>query len=59
MMRLFILSTLALSAAALLACNSNETLLSQAPVKQPVRRLDEVGAARKPVLTWTPANATV
>jgi glycine dehydrogenase subunit 2 len=29
--------------------------LKQAPVKQPVRRLDEVGAARKPVLTWTAA----
>jgi glycine dehydrogenase subunit 2 len=27
--------------------------LKQAPVNQPVRRLDEVGAARKPVLTWT------
>jgi 3-mercaptopyruvate sulfurtransferase SseA len=34
MMRLFILSTLVLSLAALLACNSNETLLSQAPAKQ-------------------------
>ena len=34
MMRWFILLTLALSAAALLACNSNETLLSQAPAKQ-------------------------
>ncbi|HBB97900.1 MAG TPA: hypothetical protein DC054_21165 [Blastocatellia bacterium] len=33
-MRWFILLTLALSAAALLACNSNETLLSQAPAKQ-------------------------
>jgi glycine dehydrogenase subunit 2 len=27
--------------------------LKRAPVKQPVRRLDEVGAARKPVLRWT------
>ena len=27
--------------------------LKQAPVNQPVRRLDEVGAARKPVLKWT------
>ena len=27
--------------------------LKQAPMKQPVRRLDEVGAARKPILTWT------
>jgi glycine dehydrogenase subunit 2 len=27
--------------------------LKRAPVKQPVRRLDEVGAARKPVLKWT------
>ena len=35
MMRLFIPLILALSAAALLACNSNETLLSQAPAKQP------------------------
>jgi len=34
MMRWFMLLTLALSAAALLACNSNETLLSQAPAKQ-------------------------
>src|SRR5437016_12452069 len=34
MMRWFMLSTLALSAAALLACNSNETLLSQAPANQ-------------------------
>ena len=33
-MRWFTLLTLALSAAALLACNSNETLLSQAPTKQ-------------------------
>ena len=33
-MRWFILLTLTLSAAALLACNSNETLLSQAPAKQ-------------------------
>src|SRR5437762_1502563 len=27
-------------------------LLKKAPLKQPVRRLDEVGAARKPILTW-------
>ena len=27
--------------------------LKQAPIHQPVRRLDEVGAARKPVLRWT------
>ncbi|HEX7721639.1 MAG TPA: rhodanese-like domain-containing protein [Pyrinomonadaceae bacterium] len=33
-MRWFILTTLALSAAALLACNSNETLLSQKPANQ-------------------------
>ena len=26
--------------------------LKAAPIEQPVRRLDEVGAARKPVLTW-------
>jgi glycine dehydrogenase subunit 2 len=26
--------------------------LKQAPIKQPVRRLDEVGAARKPILCW-------
>ena len=30
--------------------------LKQAPVKQPVRRLDEVGAARKPVLRWAAAG---
>jgi glycine dehydrogenase subunit 2 len=29
--------------------------LKRAPVKQPVRRLDEVGAARKPVLRWMPS----
>jgi glycine dehydrogenase subunit 2 len=28
--------------------------LKEAPVRQNVRRLDEVGAARKPVLRWTP-----
>jgi glycine dehydrogenase subunit 2 len=28
------------------------TPLKEAPVRTPVRRLDEVGAARKPVLTW-------
>jgi glycine dehydrogenase subunit 2 len=28
------------------------SLLKSAPVSQPVGRLDEVGAARKPVLTW-------
>jgi glycine dehydrogenase subunit 2 len=33
------------------------TPLKEAPVKQPVRRLDEVGAARKPVLTWTAESA--
>ncbi|MCC7349558.1 MAG: aminomethyl-transferring glycine dehydrogenase subunit GcvPB [Phycisphaerales bacterium] len=27
-----------------------------APVNQPVRRLDEVAAARKPILTWTPGD---
>jgi glycine dehydrogenase subunit 2 len=32
---------------------SNPDLLHQAPVKTPVRRLDEVKAARKPVLRWT------
>lgn len=31
--------------------------LKEAPVHQPVRRLDEVGAARKPVLRWEPAVA--
>src|SRR5947209_4822817 len=31
--------------------------LKQAPVNQPVRRLDEVGAARKPILRWEPALA--
>jgi glycine dehydrogenase subunit 2 len=33
------------------------TPLKEAPVNQPVRRLDEVGAARKPVLTWTSASS--
>jgi glycine dehydrogenase subunit 2 len=28
--------------------------LKAAPMRTPVRRLDEVGAARKPILTWTP-----
>ncbi|MGH7214663.1 MAG: aminomethyl-transferring glycine dehydrogenase subunit GcvPB, partial [Tepidisphaeraceae bacterium] len=31
--------------------------LKEAPVEMPVRRLDEVGAARKPVLTWSPSSA--
>jgi glycine dehydrogenase subunit 2 len=31
--------------------------LKRAPVKQPVRRLDEVGAARKPVLRWERSGA--
>ncbi len=31
---------------------SNPELLKEAPVKAPVRRLDEVGAARKPKLKW-------
>jgi glycine dehydrogenase subunit 2 len=30
--------------------------LKDAPVTQPVRRLDEVGAARKPVLCWSPSS---
>ena len=30
--------------------------LKEAPTKQPVRRLDEVGAARKPILTWMAGN---
>jgi hypothetical protein len=30
--------------------------LKEAPVTQPVRRLDEVGAARKPVLSWSPSE---
>jgi len=29
--------------------------LRDAPVRQPVRRLDEVAAARKPVLAWSPS----
>jgi glycine dehydrogenase subunit 2 len=33
---------------------TNVEELKQAPVNAPVRRLDEVAAARKPVLTWTP-----
>jgi glycine dehydrogenase subunit 2 len=28
--------------------------LKAAPVNQPVKRLDEVAAARKPVLRWSP-----
>ncbi len=31
----------------------NPDLLHHAPVTTPVRRLDEVKAARKPVLRWT------
>jgi glycine dehydrogenase subunit 2 len=30
--------------------------LKDAPVTQPVRRLDEVSAARKPVLSWSPSS---
>jgi glycine dehydrogenase subunit 2 len=30
--------------------------LKEAPVNQPVRRLDEVGAARKPVLSWSASD---
>jgi glycine dehydrogenase subunit 2 len=30
--------------------------LKDAPVHQPVRRLDEVGAARKPILIWSAAS---
>ena len=30
--------------------------LKEAPTRQPVRRLDEVGAARKPILTWMAGN---
>src|SRR5437762_14111830 len=47
MMRLFILSTLELSAAVLLACNSNETLLSQAPAKQPSPASTPADGARR------------
>jgi glycine dehydrogenase subunit 2 len=32
---------------------SNPDALKAAPIRQSVRRLDEVGAARKPVLRWT------
>jgi glycine dehydrogenase subunit 2 len=31
--------------------------LKAAPIEAPVRRLDEVGAARKPVLTWSASSA--
>ena len=31
--------------------------LKQAPMNAPVRRLDEVAAARKPVLSWSPGSA--
>ena len=34
--------------------DSNPDVLHQAPTRAPVRRLDEVGAARKPVLRWVP-----
>ncbi len=30
----------------------NPELLHEAPVKAPVRRLDQVKAARKPILRW-------
>jgi glycine dehydrogenase subunit 2 len=33
---------------------SDPKSLKEAPVRQSVRRLDEVGAARKPILRWTP-----
>ena len=32
--------------------------LKAAPVEAPVRRLDEVGAARKPVLTWAATSSS-
>ena len=32
--------------------------LKAAPIEAPVRRLDEVGAARKPVLTWSGSAGT-
>ncbi len=38
---------------------TNVPLLKEAPFKQPVRRLDEVGAARKPVLTWSARSGGV
>jgi glycine dehydrogenase subunit 2 len=31
--------------------------LKQAPRNAPVRRLDEVAAARKPILTWSPNSS--
>jgi glycine dehydrogenase subunit 2 len=31
-------------------------LLKQAPTSTPVRRIDEVGAAKHPVLRWRPAD---
>jgi glycine dehydrogenase subunit 2 len=30
--------------------------LKEAPIRQPVRRLDEVGAARKPILCWSASS---
>ena len=36
--------------------HSNPQALHDAPTKTPVRRLDEVGAARNPVLRYTPAE---
>ncbi|HEY2584922.1 MAG TPA: aminomethyl-transferring glycine dehydrogenase subunit GcvPB [Tepidisphaeraceae bacterium] len=35
---------------------TNVEQLKQAPVNAPVRRLDEVAAARKPVLCWSPSS---
>jgi glycine cleavage system P protein (glycine dehydrogenase) subunit 2 len=37
---------------------SNPDLVRTAPHTTPVRRLDEVGAARNPVIRWTPARET-
>jgi len=31
--------------------------LKESPMTQPVRRLDEVSAARKPVLSWSPTSS--
>ena len=38
--------------------HDNPQVLHEAPVRTPVRRLDEVGAARNPVLRYDPLSDT-
>ena len=40
------------------AIDGNSDRFSNAPHYAPLRRLDETGAARKPVLRWTPPDLT-